>query len=100
MAMKNPAAGGAFVRHLSTVDYWWAKITTLIGNSLGPLTASYIPPRKRRALRAEAVLLIVAYVVVFAMAPTALLWLWIVPLILGFPCCVFICLPNTDAAPR
>ena len=30
-------------------------------------------------------LLIVAYVVVFAIAPTALLWLWIVPLILGFP---------------
>ena len=82
---EKPSSWGAFVRHLSTVDYWWAKVTTLIGNSLGPLTASYIPPRKRRALRAEAVLLIVAYVVVFATAPTALLWLWIVPLILGFP---------------
>ena len=82
---EKPSSWGAFVRHLSTVDYWWAKVTTLIGNSVGPLTASYIPPRKRRALRAEAVLLIVAYVVVFATAPTALLWLWIVPLILGFP---------------
>ena len=82
---EKPSSWGAFVRHLSTVDYWWAKVTTLIGNSVGPLTASYIPPRKRRALRAEAVLLIVAYGVVFAMAPTALLWLWIVPLILGFP---------------
>jgi hypothetical protein len=57
------------------VDYWWAKIKTLIGNSVGPLTASYIPPRKRRALRAEAGLLILAYGLVFAMAPTALLWL-------------------------
>jgi len=82
---EKPSSWGAFVRHLSTVDYWWAKVTTLIGNSVGPLTASYIPPRKRRALRAEAVLLIVAYGVVFAMGPTALLWLWIVPLILGFP---------------
>ena len=82
---EKPSSWGAFVRHLSTVDYWWAKVTTLIGNSVGPLTASYIPPLKRRALRAEAVLLIVAYGVVFAMAPTALLWLWIVPLILGFP---------------
>ena len=82
---EKPSSWGAFVRHLSTVDYWWAKVTTLIGNSVGPLTASYIPPRKRRALRAEAVLLIVAYGVVFAMAPTVLLWLWIVPLILGFP---------------
>ena len=82
---EKPSSWGAFVRHLSTVDYWWAKVTTLIGNSVGPLTASYIPPRKRRALCAEAVLLIVAYGVVFAMAPTALLWLWIVPLILGFP---------------
>ena len=82
---EKPSSWGAFVRHLSTVDYWWAKVTTLIGNSVGPLTASYIPPRKRRALRAEAVLLIVAYGVVFAMAPNALLWLWIVPLILGFP---------------
>ena len=40
-----------------------------------PLTAPYIPPRKRRALRAEAVPLIAAYAVVFAMTPTALLWL-------------------------
>ena len=82
---EKPSSWGAFLRHLSTVDYWWAKVTILIGNSVGPLTASYIPPRKRRALRAEAILLIVAYGVVFAMAPTALLWLWIVPLILGVP---------------
>ena len=82
---EKPASWGAFLRHLSTVDYWWAKITTLIGNSVGPLTESYIPPRKRGALRAEAVLLIVAYAGIFAIAPTALLWLWIVPLILGFP---------------
>ena len=93
IAGKDPELGGhekprswsAFLRHLSTVDYWWAKITTLIGNSVGPLNASYIPPRKRRALRAEAVLLIVAYALVFAIAPTALLRLWIVPLVLGFP---------------
>jgi hypothetical protein len=26
-----------------------------------------------------------AYAVVFAMTPSALLWLWVVPLILGFP---------------
>ena len=58
---EKPGSWGAFLRHLSTVDYWWAKVTTLIGNSVGPLTASYIPPRKRWALRAEAVLLIVAY---------------------------------------
>ena len=82
---EKPSSCGAFLRHLSTVDYWWAKVATLIGNSVGPLTASYIPPRKRRTLRAEAVLLIIAYVVAFAIAATALLWLWIVPLILGFP---------------
>ena len=70
---EKPDSWGAFLRHLSTVDYWWAKIKTLIGNSVGPLTASYIPPRKRRALRAEAGLLILAYGLVFAMAPTALL---------------------------
>ena len=46
---EKPASWGAFLRHLSTVDYWWAKITTLIGNSVGPLTESYIPPRKRRS---------------------------------------------------
>lgn len=82
---EKPGSSDAFVRHLSTVDDWWAKITILIRNSVGPLTASYIPPRKRRALRAEAMLLIVTYGVVFAMAPTTLLWLWVVPLILGFP---------------
>jgi len=57
------------------LDYWWAKVITLLGNSVGPLTAPYILPRKLRALRAEAVLLIAAYAVFFAMTPTALLWL-------------------------
>ena len=97
---EKPSSWGAFLRHLSTVDYWWAKVTTLIGNSVGPLTASYIPPRKRWALRAEAVLLIVAYGVVFAMAPTALLWLWIVPLILGFPCVAPVSIGRTRTLPR
>ena len=72
---EKPSSWGAFLRHLCTLDYWWAKVITLLGNSVGPLTAPYIPPRKLRALRAEAVLLIAAYAVFFAMTPTALLWL-------------------------
>jgi len=55
---EKPSSWGAFLRHLCTLDYWWAKVITLLGNSVGPLTAPYIPPRKRRALRAEAVPLI------------------------------------------
>jgi fatty acid desaturase len=88
---EKPSSWSAFLRHLCTLDYWWAKVITLLGNSVGPLTAPYIPPRKRRALSAGVVPLIAAYAVVFAMTPTALLWLWlwlwlwIVPLILGFP---------------
>ena len=58
------------------------------------------PTAQTGALRAEAVLLIVAYVVVFAMAPTALLWLWIVPLILGFPVLRLYLLAEHGRCPR
>lgn len=53
---EKPNNRGTVLHHLSTVDYWWAKVTTLIGNSIRPLTAVHIPPRKRQALRVEAVL--------------------------------------------
>jgi fatty acid desaturase len=82
---EKPKTWGAFLRHLSTLEYWWAKITTLARNTLGPLNAPYIPPRKRHSLRIESGLLIVAYSVVFALGPIALLWIWMVPLFIGFP---------------
>jgi fatty acid desaturase len=71
---EKPNNRGTGLHHLSTVDYWWAKVTTLIGNSIRPLTAVHIPPRKRQALRVEAVLLIGAYIF-FTLIPITLLWL-------------------------
>ena len=48
-ASEKPKTWGAFLRHLSTLEYWWAKITTLARNTLGPLNAPYIPPENDAA---------------------------------------------------
>jgi len=74
MAIKNKQLGRVFTPSLY-LGLLVGQGQNLAREQRWPLTAPYIPPRKRRALRAEAVPLIAAYAVVFAMTPTALLWL-------------------------
>jgi fatty acid desaturase len=85
LATQKPVTRVAILWHLVGLGYWWSKLTTLLSNAFGPLDADYIPPRHRTRIRAEARLMIVAYLALAWLAGPLLFWIWLLPLALGFP---------------
>ncbi|MEX0340345.1 MAG: fatty acid desaturase [Arenibacterium sp.] len=86
--LPKPNDWPALVRHLSTVDYWIGKIQVLCLMSLGRISADYLPERVHPRLRREAQGMLLIYIAAFLFTlfvSTALVWIWLVPLILGFP---------------
>lgn len=88
LASAKPATWHALIRHLSAVDYWAAKGAVLWRNALGRLDTAYVGPRQRPRVIREARGLLVLYALAIAalvQGQTWLLWLWLLPLALGFP---------------
>lgn len=81
----KPETWGQMVRHISCLDYYWAKLTTLFNSAFGRLDAAYIPQRKRTHIRLEAIFLIILYTLIGISGATMLIWLWLIPLLFGFP---------------
>jgi len=84
---SRPATRGAWLRYLSGWGYWRAMAATLIGNARGRLTAPYLPQRRHRAMRIEARLILALYVLaalILVWSPL-LLWIWVLPLLVGQP---------------
>ncbi len=83
----RPDTLGRWLLYLSGWGYWRGMILTLWLNASGRITADYLPPRRHRAMRIEARLLLAVY----ALAGLSLfwsplvLWLWLVPVLLGQP---------------
>lgn len=74
--------------HLSTVDYWLAKMRTLAVNAFGRPGAAYLPQAAQPRIRREARWMLAGYggVLVFSLTVSpVLLWCWLIPLALGFP---------------
>jgi fatty acid desaturase len=86
---QKPQTWLEFAHHLSTVSYWAAKIDTLWTNAKGQDFASYVPSSARPSLKREARVMIAVYTAVVLLAimfhATWLLWIWIVPIVIGFP---------------
>jgi len=85
LAEPNPQTGSDIVWHLIGVGYWRAKVAVLLGNAIGPRDATYITPRQRARIRWEARMMLVLYGVAGGLAGPTLLWVWLIPLALGFP---------------
>lgn len=84
----QPETWVAFAWHLSTLGYWASKIRVLIALALGRTEDNFIPPKARRRITTEARAMIVIYAAVIVVSLTMtplLLWVWLVPLALGFP---------------
>lgn len=74
--------------HLSSIGYWRDKCVLLWTLAFGTIAAPYIPPRAHARLRREARGLVAVYIVALACSlfvSPVLLWVWLVPLALGFP---------------
>jgi len=84
LASPKPETWPAFLLHVSGLPTHIAKISQILRNAAGLETADYIPPSARAKIKHEARLMLAAYVLIFATVPQ-ILWLWLIPTLLGQP---------------
>lgn len=78
-----------YLRYLSGIPYWTGMVRVIIVNALGRNDDVFVPAKARDRVTAEARQFLVAYIVVGVFAlltgSTAVLWVWIVPVLIGQP---------------
>lgn len=88
MGHSKPETWANYVFFVSTVPYWKSKTTLLWEQCLYPIKDSYVPEKARAAIKLEARLLVLLYLGIAAVTvfvSPVLLWLWLIPIALGFP---------------
>jgi len=83
----RPKTWGAYLMNLTGGRYWRLMLRTLWINARGDMTADYLPERKHLAMVIEAQAILGLYVFALVALPfmPVLLWIWIVPVLLGQP---------------
>ena len=77
-----------FLWHLSSIDYWKSKVVLFATLAFGRIDSPYLPERAHPRLRREARRMLVIYSAAFAFSVLinpVLLWVWVLPLMIGFP---------------
>lgn len=108
---RDPELGGLpkpenwpdFLWHLSSIGYWRNKLQLLSALGFGRITAPYLPERIHPRLRREARGMVVIYAVALLFSlliDPVLLWVWLVPLVLGFPVLRLYLLAEHGRCPR
>ncbi|MBO9444810.1 fatty acid desaturase [Ruegeria sp. R14_0] len=92
---KDPELGGkprpqdrrSLLIYLSGWPYWSGMTRVLFQNAFSRIDAPYLPARQHKAMRIEARLLLALYLVaaLSLFASSLLLWLWILPVLIGQP---------------
>ena len=89
LAFPKPETMRQYIVHVSGLPTWWGHLQTLYTNATGRCRDSYVPPKGLPKVKTEARAMIAFYVVVAALAllfkATVLLYVWIVPALLGQP---------------
>lgn len=86
--LPKPDSWFAFILHLSTITYWRDKFIVLFDNGIRGRQADYIPKNKSLMVRSEALFMLLFYGVTGAALLYGhdwLLYVWIIPLMIGFP---------------
>ncbi|SHI42189.1 Fatty acid desaturase [Shimia gijangensis] len=80
-------AWGPFLWHVSGVPYWGSMLRQVLVNAAGRADAGYLPERAKPRIEREArwVLAIYVLALISLIWTPVLLWVWIVPLLLGQP---------------
>ena len=85
----KPGTVRDYLWHVSGVPYWRERVATTIRHALGRVDAPFIAPRLRPRIAREARMLLALYAILaagsLAVGSPALLWLWVVPALLGQP---------------
>lgn len=87
-----PKSFGAYVLYISSIGYWYGLAVSLVRNAFGRFTEterSFIPEGERRLVSLEAAIFLAGYAAIgvgsIAIGSDAVLWYWVVPLLLGQP---------------
>ena len=86
--LPKPEDWSSFAWHLSTLGYWASKVQVFLGLAFGKADAPYLPAKSHARLSREArgmLAIYAAVLVVTVMISPVLVWVWFVPLVLGFP---------------
>ena len=89
LAVAPPATRYDYLWRVSGLQYWTSRIRTTLMTAAGRVAEAYITPLERTAVVREARLYLASYVVLAAVSTAAgsaaVLWLWLVPVVLGQP---------------
>ncbi|QQA43156.1 fatty acid desaturase family protein [Pelagovum pacificum] len=89
LASPKPETWGEYLRHLSGIPVWIGEARTLVRNARGRCDDSWVPAGRRDDVAREARWMLALYallaVISAAAGSTLLLWVWVIPAILGQP---------------
>ena len=89
LASPKPEGRWAYLLHISGLPVWRSQIVTLVDLARGHADAPYLPVGARPRIVAEARMLVAAYAVLtagsIALGSAVLVWIWLVPALLGQP---------------
>lgn len=89
LSEPKPETVWQYVVHVSGLPVYWSEITGLVRNALGRGKAAYIPAKGEAKVRREAIVMLALYGLLalgsIALGTTVLVWVWIVPMLLGQP---------------
>lgn len=88
LAGAKPQNRRQYLWHITGLPVWWGSIKTLWQNAFAVIDAAYIPQGKAAAIRREARIYLSLYALAIALillGNTALLMIWVIPVLLGQP---------------
>nr|WP_319386975.1 fatty acid desaturase family protein [uncultured Roseibium sp.] len=89
LAGAKPGTFRQYIVHVSGLPTWWSGLKTLIRNASGRCIEPFVPANGKKKVRREATRSVVLYAVLAALsfmaASDVLLFVWIVPCLLGQP---------------
>jgi len=89
LADAPPATWRGYLWRVSGFAYWTSRVRTMLAHAAGRVSEPYLGPSECAAVVREARLHLASYVAVAAVSvatgSSALLWIWVVPAVLGQP---------------
>ncbi|MFO1090894.1 MAG: fatty acid desaturase [Hyphomicrobiales bacterium] len=89
LAAPKPETRWQYLKYVSGFPVWRGNLTTLLRNAWGSARDAYVPEKARRRIVSESRQMLAAYAVLLATSvlihSTMLLWVWLIPALLGQP---------------
>lgn len=87
LAGPKPETWVSYIIHVSGMPYWISQVRTVFRNALGDSTADYLPERAKPKVQAEARALLIIYTLALSslLVSPVLLYIWLIPILLGQP---------------